>query len=377
MVPALTQPVPSTPIKVYLSPERPGTPSAGVISSSPTKYQTASSSKAHANHHPQPSLLVMPSPATTVSSPAKSHIVSATHILRMLLLNNVDQSSPQKLRHPSKLHSKDLTTNTFRIYVKHYMDQVIHTSLEDFDDDDFDDFSTTPTKRKPSNDDPFLDNQRTPRATRSKPYRKADRKGFTLSYLRRVPELSLAARRVVEAEIKRRARADRKKDGENQAPKPKRKVDNEPPGRKMKRLFTSTIIQLVKEGSIVLWDGPVYRTIVRNESQLWRTTDLTMMSTASNSSHIPTQFDDVEEVSDPEDPEDSYLPLTPSYLAEIVEPFMARERRAWSTAELLRRLKKDDRWMALGEWDMKDALDHLADQGRIERSGEKWLVSRL
>ena len=29
-----------------------------------------------------------------------------------------------RLRHPSRLHTRDLTNNTFRIYVKHYMDKA-------------------------------------------------------------------------------------------------------------------------------------------------------------------------------------------------------------------------------------------------------------
>lgn len=131
-------------------------------------------------------------------------------------------------------------------------------------------------------------------------------RGYTLSHLRRVPELALLARRVVEAEYKRRAKEQRKKQKEEQLSKSQhtstskshsssssyslshsrtsyastssshrhasgstpttarstsvalgKGKEGEPIGAKMKRLFRYAVRQLYEEGSIVLWDGPV------------------------------------------------------------------------------------------------------------------------
>src|SRR6266550_4698809 len=92
-------------------------------------------------------------------------------------------------------------------------------------------------------------------------------RGFTLSYLRRVPELAEMARRVVVAEAKRRAKEHRKKGAERRSQEstplasssaglhdlPRDKV-----GPKVKRLFKWVVVQLLHEGSIVLWDGPMH-----------------------------------------------------------------------------------------------------------------------
>lgn len=139
------------------------------------------------------------------------------------------------------------------------------------------------------------------------------KKGFTMSFLRRIPELAFLARRVVEAEAKRRAKEERgqtrsaktagstgirpngdhgqststssaptqhrtakltrqgSQDKENAvqargrdprdreaATCPKDNALKDNPGPKMKRLFTFAIRKLYDEGSIVLWDGPAH-----------------------------------------------------------------------------------------------------------------------
>ncbi|KAJ8501611.1 hypothetical protein ONZ45_g12092 [Pleurotus djamor] len=137
------------------------------------------------------------------------------------------------------------------------------------------------------------------------------RKGFTLSFLRRIPELSQLAKRIIEVEAKRRAKEEREKSrlaaktgkasnptrsdgrrGVGEAPtnpstlptslgkstKLKRhgstdkendqgkgsmpdalpRKDKEMMGPRIKRLFTFAIRRLYDEGSIVLWEGPIH-----------------------------------------------------------------------------------------------------------------------
>ncbi|KAL4268965.1 CST complex subunit Stn1 N-terminal domain-containing protein [Pleurotus pulmonarius] len=224
-----------------------------------------------------------------------------------------------KLRHPSRLHSRDLTANTFRIYLKYYMDELDNITHLGFPRD-----VSTPRKHhvlptwceetpRPSKIQP-----RTALPPDGEPNFNGDftKKGFTMSFLRRIPELAFLAKRVVEAEAKRRAKEERGKtrtakvgsstgirpDGDRgvsqttstPAPIPHRAAakltrqgsrdkentvqargrdprdreaatcpkDNnsskDNPGPKMKRLFTFSIRKLYDEGSIVLWDGPTH-----------------------------------------------------------------------------------------------------------------------
>ncbi|KAJ3009745.1 hypothetical protein NUW54_g2692 [Trametes sanguinea] len=86
--------------------------------------------------------------------------------------------------------------------------------------------------------------------------------GYTLSHLRRVPELALLARRIVKAEAHRREKEERKKaksassktqpNGANSTST----LDAKAQAAAMKRLFRQAIRTLFQEGSIVLWDGP-------------------------------------------------------------------------------------------------------------------------
>ena len=106
--------------------------------------------------------------------------------------------------------------------------------------------------------------------------------GFTLSHLRRVPELVLLAARVVRAEARKRDKTDREKErgsshsripsstsasagpnggrdgNENRStPTSRTGAAADPPPKKMKRLFSWAVVKLYEEGSIVLWDGDV------------------------------------------------------------------------------------------------------------------------
>jgi len=104
--------------------------------------------------------------------------------------------------------------------------------------------------------------------------------GYTLSHLRRVPELTLSAKKVMQGVAKQCQREERKK--EKEKPKASQKSPAAPSsssmsisktfastrtvskdgdrdwlGPKMKRLFRFAIRELYQVGSIVLWDGPV------------------------------------------------------------------------------------------------------------------------
>lgn len=349
------------------------------------------------------------------------------------------------------------------------MDHILHTETQDFDSDTGYSSTTplsTPTKsrtaqsrlisqshlitpRKPADN---CNSDRTPRPTRlipiTSPFPLSDadpdpdaeaRAGFTMSYLRRVPELADMAKRVVKAEAKRRAREARKKakeaatqgqdrPGTSKAKEPSQPgVDSGPVAPKMKRLFRWAIVQLVNEGSVVLWDGPV-RSYTSSSfdpdgngdrssststgfSGPWKFSssasasstfgaDSTVSSSASTS-RVTTIEDiddpDDDEVSDPEPGEEAYIPLTPNHLAEEVEKvlraLMARLSRAQgkssaqqqrqhqgsgakggiSRETILASLRKDDRWRKVGEWALGDALDVLKDEGRAQEvSKGRW-----
>ncbi|KII87869.1 hypothetical protein PLICRDRAFT_112232 [Plicaturopsis crispa FD-325 SS-3] len=331
------------------------------------------------------------------------------------------RNSPPKLRHPSRLHSRDLTANTFRIYVKHYMDNApsdfYHDADSDVESDDHISYSLsraplTPTKSnsrqsqaltqhepniqtpRPSRNTPNLD--QTPRASKAPTPPSTNRnclRGFTLSYLRRVPELADMARRVVKAEAKRRARDERKR-APTQDKSMRSKVELPPSAmaQKMKRLFSSVIVKLYEEGSIVIWDGPARRWAVEEASALWKTNSSTVSadSTIFSAAGVSRDEDDSDLIagylSDPQPGEESYIPLTPAYLSSHVESaitaMISRAERAASAStsrkyaaapppgptkdEITQYMRRtDERWARVGEWAVGDALEALRKVGRV------------
>lgn len=258
-----------------------------------------------------------------------------------------------------------------------------HSPLEDshseLSDDDSDDPYTgqsipgTPTKRTASvnhsDETPRPNKQqsmRTPRAhSTQRAYQDTSAtdssgiRGYTLSHLRRVPELRLLARRVVHAEAKRRTREERaqakacqSQGGGSTSNKmmskisalpssgsrgPSRGKEGEPMGPKMKRLFRYAIQQLFQDGGIVLWDGPVralpssHDTVPSllsfvsasssDQPRLWKGSssrgeaDHTVLSSISGIS----EMDDPGYLSDPPPGEEAYIPLTTPYLSTVIE----------------------------------------------------------
>ncbi|KAF7317280.1 Stn1 domain-containing protein [Mycena chlorophos] len=142
--------------------------------------------------------------------------------------------SPQKLRHPSKLRSRDLTGNTFRIYLKHYM-------------------YTAADRQPPS--EPSTPTRSAPRPSPSS--NSAEPRGFAVSYLRRVPSLALLAKQVAHAEWKRRALDEYNKakaQGEHPS-KPKPEKDPRKRRARTKRLFGWALQQMMRDGDVVSWEG--------------------------------------------------------------------------------------------------------------------------
>ena len=293
------------------------------------------------------------------------------------------------------LHSQDITSNTFQIYVKHYMDHASTMSLIPESDPETPQskhsrlqLESTPRPGIP------LPNFNSSMASSSRAQHSssdASRRGFSLSYLRRVPELSLLASRVVQAVTRRRLREERKKLKEAGMLKSKIQVSSVLPpdkvGPRMKRLFQWAIIQLLKEGCIVLWDGPVRECLnasIADTSKLWKSN-----TTSSNSTFGGPNTDDDEEadLSDPSHNEEAYISLTPDFLADYVvtaiKVLSDRQLKlgnpyAGATVQdiLAFMHKDDDRWQFLGDWTVKDALEVLSKDGWVWRTGKNsWDVT--
>ncbi|OSC97799.1 hypothetical protein PYCCODRAFT_1447814 [Trametes coccinea BRFM310] len=294
--------------------------------------------------------------------------------------------SPVRLRHPSRLHTRDLTVHTLRIYIKHYMDNAPpptvyrrtsrsrsvspsptprHTQRRAVLD--------TPTTLQKGKAVDYGEETPRPSRVRSIPAGGIPRQsiasgvdsdteeeddgseapengdqvyGYTLSHLRRVPELALLARRIVKAEARRREKEERKKAkaaSSSTAPKPANttsSLDAKTEAAATKRLFRQAIRTLFQEGSIVLWDGPT-RPLPQPpldplappssfSAALWKAN--TSTSTSSSASTAPSKSgasrsfpsydewdDDEEPLSEPAPGEEAYIPLTPAYFSRVLE----------------------------------------------------------
>ena len=220
------------------------------------------------------------------------------------------------------------------------------------------------------------------------------RRGFSLSYLRRVPELSLLASRVVQAVTRRQLREERKKLKEAGILKSKTQVSSTLPpdqaGPKMKRLFQWAIIQLLKEGCIVLWDGPVREcpiASIADSSRLWKSTTTSSNSTFGCPNNTDTDNEEEADLSDPSPNEEAYISLTPDFSADYVEAAikvlsdrqlkLGKPYAGATVQEILTFMRKDDdRWQYLGDWTVKDALDVLSKDGRVWKTGkDSWDVT--
>ena len=324
------------------------------------------------------------------------------------------QKPPVKLRHPTKVHKRDLTVNTLKIYLKHYMDNQTHVN---------DGYSTLgssgatsdiPTKRRRTSADalmprPTFENRAIPVSLpepvqKPRKRRKIDPEagihGLTMSYLRRVPELGLLAERIVAAEDKKKrqeARQARREATSRGLPSPPKADDTKSrtnTRERTKRLFRQAIIKLCDEGSFVLWDGPrrVWGTEQDASSCLWHTNtskDKTVSSVGVSSTVGDSYLEDSQDhkMSEPDPKEESYVSLTPAllgkYVEKAIEEMCSRKEKVrgsghWGPkgprlSEILSRLKVDGRWRRIGECAVVEALQWLKDEERVwEVGGGHW-----
>ncbi|KAG1823528.1 uncharacterized protein BJ212DRAFT_1324897, partial [Suillus subaureus] len=219
------------------------------------------------------------------------------------------------------------------------------------------------------------------------------RPAFTLSHLRRVPELALLACRVVYTETKRRARAERDAEREK-AVQTHKTSSNIPymPRVKMKRLFSWAVLKLYEEGSIVLWDKPLMPVPVSglrppgsgDTSGLWKTPNDTASCSSVNNSVFSTanstmfsstgasssKFVMSEEdayLSDPPmyEEDEAYVSVTPTLLAAPVREIMRAKGIRGKSAkvgaeEVTRCLRREDaRWARIGAWAVEETMDMI------------------
>ncbi|KAL5499252.1 hypothetical protein ACEPAH_1770 [Sanghuangporus vaninii] len=361
---------------------------------------------------------VIPSSPVSALSPTKSESSRA-----------VTKSPRQpRLRHPSRLHSRDLTDITFRIYLKYYIDLAPPycsnetTSIRQKDDKCSDPLST-PTPKSGHRRDSSCETPRPRKHPMSQKQSREDETvqyGFTLSYLRRVPVLAEMARAVVRAESKRREkekikREERKGSQSTQASKSLSKslARSEPVVElrpklvsvNTKRLFQKTIRDLYKDGNIIIWHGPArpyeHAAYANNESiggspELWKTNTKTdtqsspaSIITSSSVCNNSTQDDTDYTLSEPDENEESYLPVTPRTIAPFVMRALrnltgqenisrksSRKHRPPTIEELTLYLRKSDaQWDNLGSWDVQTALEWLQNDDQVFKAGDgRWAI---
>jgi hypothetical protein len=335
------------------------------LASTPSTHSTASSS--------------------TTSSPAKS---SEDASVRLSPLNCCSRKISDficqllpRLRHPSRLRSRDLTENTFRIYVKHFMDNLRYLNFgprpceSDLEDSDTDSIAAaigktpaTPTRKRPASGDestPRLSRRasalNTPRP-RPRPHSasRLDRSrhgddddglvvGCTLSFLLRIPELYNLACRVVKAEVRRRERTRQSQSEPGAAgldsSRERRAFASSTEGclPKVKRLFSWAIRKLYQDGSIIMWDGPTLSALephmAPDSSMLYRSSQ---GSSRLVSKHDTQPADDTtEELSDPPSDEEAYASLSTAYLATQVEQAI----RSFTALQMRRKGENENTFM--------------------------------
>ncbi|KAG1745272.1 hypothetical protein EDB19DRAFT_1693569 [Suillus lakei] len=362
------------------------TTTSNIVSSSNTQsYALASKTNVPVPRTP----LKRPSPDHAPSSPLTDSTTSApsspiTH----------GSTDPPKLRHPSRLHTQDLTENTFRLYLKHYMDHAAVALDWDANDDSF----STPTKR------PRVSLDQTPKARTM--YTAHDRTPRASAVNDNAP-----TGRVVHTETKRRTRAEREAEKAKaaQTQKASSKHTHPPsskalansqtrikpatvPRVKMKRLFSWAVLKLYEEGSIVLWDKPLMPVPVSvprppgsgDTSGLWKTTNNTASFSSANDSVFSTanntmfssigasssKFVMSEEdayLSDPPmyEEDEAYVSVTPALLAGPVREIMHSKGMGGKSVkvgaeEVTRCLRREDaRWARIGAWDVEEAMEMI------------------
>jgi hypothetical protein len=233
--------------------------------------------------------------------------------------------------------------------------------------------------------------------------RKAD--AFTLSYLRRVPELAEVAKRIARHQRKQKARDQKEKEKSRASTSPRRatrastKADNRAADAKMaKRTFVMTLRTLYDEGSIVFsdgnsnrkWDAEEAEWLKDQENEIWtvqRGDDTsanvtrTTVTTIGNTTRQTILGDP--ELSEPGPDEEAYIPVTPSILVrpilDAIESVVIRKGKAArggaTAAEILETLRGrlDERWARIGDWAIENALDVMEEDEVVWKSAQgRW-----
>lgn len=209
-------------------------------------------------------------------------------------------------------------------------------------------------------------------------------RGYSVSYLRRVPELALLAHRVAKQEIRMARKQGKDKGKAKPSSSTAVRQTSTPTKRDIKRLFIRAVNTLYSEGSIVIWDCPSHSCAdlpAGDSSFLWKTSN----SLPAPSANTTTGEGDLSgNLSDPDPNEDVFVPITPEFLASRLEELIpivqkAEKMRAGkdaapysgaSTGGLLRYLKTDDRWNHLHMDSVEAALKYLDDHGRAWTSAQ-------
>ncbi|KAG1899878.1 uncharacterized protein F5891DRAFT_953242 [Suillus fuscotomentosus] len=258
-----------------------------------------------------------------------------------------------KFLHPSRLHMADLTDVTFQSYLEHY----IQHSLGDVPCCDLSEEIQT------------LDE--TPQVFTSR--------GFTLSHLRRIPELALLANRVVNAELRRRARPDAEKEKTDQTHRKSFEFRSRhtPQCIKMKHLFMWAILKLYEEGSIVLYvrplppcgsaSKPLFNATLTSANSAQRDTPFSSVvfsspDSVSSKSIIPQEDAYLSDVP-PYEEDEAYVPVTAALLEQPVREIMSArgiggKSTRVSTEDIAMHLKKlDSRWACVTLQAVEEAID--------------------
>ncbi|KAG1875693.1 hypothetical protein F4604DRAFT_1680591 [Suillus subluteus] len=154
---------------------------------------------------------------------------------------------PPMFRHPSQLCTADLTDKTFQSYLKHYMQHRIG-NVHHIDEG----LLSSPPDPQPIQTHRMDTPHDLPGQVSASP-------AFTLSHLCRVPELALLASQVTNAETRWRTQSDA--DAKQAGPAQKSSLNacsclSTTTHMKMKHLFMWAVLNLYKQGSIVLCDRP-------------------------------------------------------------------------------------------------------------------------
>ncbi|KAG2336659.1 hypothetical protein BDR05DRAFT_970944 [Suillus weaverae] len=294
-----------------------------------------------------PSLIPSKRPLCEPSSPLTHSSTSKSSSL--LIPGSI---GPPKFLHPSRLRTADLTDVIFQEYLRHYLEHA------------------SGNRREWNYGEGILTQDRTPEVSTSP--------AFTLSDLRRVPELALLANRVVYAEMRRRTPPDAGGEKTGQTRKSFiSRFSYDHPRLKMKNLFMWAAHQLYEEGSIVLHDRPWALTTASAFCDTAGSTPANssapsdaMLSSAIFScpgADLSKSFisDDDSYLSDPPpcEEDEAYVPVTPALLVAPVRDIMLargvkgkspRVRAQDIARELMR---SDNRWARIDLEDVEEAIE--------------------